>query len=96
MNARQQVLPIKPLLDLTELLSPTDTASLCGVSRVTVYRWRRGESASIAVHDADRIAIRLGMHPAQLWGDDWWDIPAPTTDAERKRAWRQTRAAAQP
>lgn len=24
--------------------------------------------------DADHIAIRLGLHPALIWGNDWWDL----------------------
>ena len=88
MSARKRVLPIQPLLDLTELLGPTEIASLCGVSPRAVHRWRSGQTTTIAVHDADRIAIRLGTHPAHLWGEQWWQIPNEMTAAEYKRSQR--------
>lgn len=45
-------------------------AERCGVSTRTVQRWRRG--ALLQVATADRVACELGMHPAEIWGDDWW------------------------
>ena len=29
-------------------------------------------TARITVERADRIAVALGRHPAQIWGDEWW------------------------
>lgn len=36
---------------------------------------------------ADRLSIRLGHHPANVWGDAWWDAVAvaDTTGAEVAR-----------
>jgi len=31
---------------------------------------------------ADRFAVALGRHPAELWGDDWWAVA--DTARERK------------
>ena len=36
-----------------------------------IGRWRH---IGVEVHTADTIAIRLGVHPATLWGDQWWGI----------------------
>lgn len=96
MSARTRVLPLQPLLDLTELLGPCDIASLCGVARETVYRWRAGDTTTITVGDADRMAIRMGMHPAEIWGDHWWNIPDILDPRDRKREWRRAQKAAQP
>jgi hypothetical protein len=48
-------------------------ASLCGVARTTVVRWRRNPNALIWEYDADRYAIAMGMHPSEIWLD-WFDI----------------------
>lgn len=29
---------------------------------------------------ADRWAVALGYHPAEIWGDDWWAIPVRVCD----------------
>ena len=85
MSARTTVLPIAPLIEITRPLTPADAASRCGVSERAVFRWRSGQTTTITTPDADRIAIRLGMHPSAIWGEAWWQIPSP---AERKVAYR--------
>lgn len=42
------------------------------------HRWKNGARVSVAT--ADRIAVALGWHPAELWGHDWWALP--TIEAE--------------
>jgi hypothetical protein len=37
-----------------------------------LYRWR--SEGGIPVNDADEIACRLGMHPIELWPDEW-EVP---------------------
>lgn len=47
-------------------------AELVGVKRATVAQWtQRGLNA----HQADRIAVAVGFHPAEVW-TDWWDVTA--------------------
>jgi len=41
-----------------------------GVSRTTWKQWRRVGLSPLA---ADRIAVRLGHHPIELWSD-WYDV----------------------
>ena len=94
MTNNRRTLPLQPLLDLTELLGPCDIASLCGVARETVYRWRDGTTTTITPGDADRMAIRMGMHPAEIWGDDWWNIPDILDPRDRKRLYREAAKAA--
>jgi hypothetical protein len=62
-------------LDPAPLLALGDTcphiADLCGVRIRQVERWRAG--AQITLPTADRIAVRLGRHPGEIW-DEYWDI----------------------
>lgn len=70
-------------------------AELIGVDVVAVqtYLYR-----PISWSLADRIACALGLHPAELWGDDWWavarayeELPhaGPETWGRLERSWRQ-------
>lgn len=45
-------------------------ADLFGVSRATIGRWRRGQRR-MQTQVADRVAVRLGYHPANLWPESW-------------------------
>ena len=50
-------------------LRPRTVAAAVGVSS---RRWMRWVAArSIPVDDADRVAVRLGWHPAAVWGPNW-------------------------
>lgn len=54
-----------------------------GMSSRNVYR-RDG----ISWLQADRFACALGLHPASIWGEDWWAVAraadAASTDARRR------------
>ena len=39
----------------------------------------------ITIHKADRIACAMGLHPAQLWGADWWQ--ASRIEWETRSRW---------
>lgn len=54
-----------------QIVDPSDErkAELLGVSRQTVRRWRR---KGLSEWQADRCAVRLGTHPALIWGQDRW------------------------
>lgn len=67
--------PAEPLFQLIRDLYGTELvddriAELCGVARETIGRWRK--SGRIRHRDIDRIAIKLGRHPAEIWGTTWW------------------------
>jgi hypothetical protein len=42
------------------------------------------------------MAIRMGMHPAEIWGADWWNIPDILDPRDRKRLYREAIKAAKP
>lgn len=51
---------------------PWALKELTGCSRAHAHRVvREGMSWEFA----DRLAIALGLHPANLWGQAWWDLP---------------------
>lgn len=48
----------------------TDAMAMrCGV---TSSAWRKARARGLPLRNADRWAIRAGLHPAIVWGDDWW------------------------
>ena len=63
--------PRYPYPDLHEAAgnpSTTDLAELIGVSPRTIIRWRH---SGVPDHQADRAAIRVGLHPANIWPAHW-------------------------
>lgn len=60
------------LLRLTPGLSDTKAATIFGVNRSTVLRWRNPKTM-LDQWDADHYAIKLGKHPSEIW-PDWFDI----------------------
>lgn len=71
-------LPLQPLLErvssalgtAVDQLDRYEIARACGVSERTVQRWAK--SQEVNPRDADDIAIRLGWHPAAIWGAQWY------------------------
>jgi hypothetical protein len=65
-----------PAKKLIELWPPNTTASLLaevfGVTRTTIVRWRNNEDAALTIWQADKYAIKIGMHPQEIW-TDWYD-----------------------
>lgn len=35
--------------------------------------WDAMVSGTVTLYTADRMACAIGMHPAEIWGDAWWD-----------------------
>lgn len=69
-------LPPGPLLSMWEEgTSSTVVAEACGTTRSSIRRWQETGLNPIV---ADRVCARLGLHPADVWGDDWWRIARET------------------
>jgi hypothetical protein len=47
-----------------------DIAAYLGVGAASVAKWRAG-LRGLPPAGADRIAVRLGVHPGELW-PEWW------------------------
>ena len=65
-----------PAKKLVELWPPNTTASLLaevfGVTRTTIQRWKNDKEAALTIWQADKYAIKIGMHPQEIW-TDWYD-----------------------
>lgn len=50
----------------------TATAERLHSGRDKVYKWLKGD-IRWTYGQADKYAIRAGYHPANVWGQQWWD-----------------------
>ena len=62
---------INLLATFTAGTNDQEMADMLGISRSCVVRWRTGFQ-TIREYEADRYAIRLGFHPAEIW-TNWLD-----------------------
>ena len=72
-------------------------AQVLNISPSELHRWRH---QGIPYYTADRLAIRLGYHPALIW-EEWWTITnsydektvetAPQTNPQTRSAHRRPR-----
>jgi hypothetical protein len=87
-------LPLQPLLEATGVSKSesirdryvtgrpnpiSELAHRCGVRARTVHRWRTND---LEMYVADRAAISCGLHPADVWGQAWWDACALASEHE--------------
>ena len=61
------------LIQSTSTLSDTTNATIFGVHRSTVLRWRNPRTM-LDQWEADRYAIAIGKHPSEIW-PNWFDVP---------------------
>ncbi len=60
-----------------------DTIENCGVALAGFRQWLRRD---LSWRQADEAAAALGLHPNDLWGDEWWAIEdAAMAQKERRR-----------
>ncbi len=82
-------LPVAPLLEAVGAPSNVQAAPLLGVDRRTLCRWLR---SGVPVTSADSAAIKAGLHPLSVWGDEWLTAEREydeIREQERERARRQ-------
>ena len=64
-----------PAYRLVKAFSPEtevrQIADILGTSRHTVYKWLHNR-LEISEWAADKYAVKLGMHPSEVW-PDWFD-----------------------
>jgi transcriptional regulator with XRE-family HTH domain len=51
----------------------SNIGAVLGVSRTRVQQWRKG-TTNLDPYTADKLAIKLGKHPSQIW-TNWFDLP---------------------
>jgi lambda repressor-like predicted transcriptional regulator len=54
-------------------------AELAGTSTRQLERWKA--AGRIRAVMADRVAVAIGMHPAEIWGDQWWALASEEVPA---------------
>lgn len=69
-RARQPRVSLEPLVERYGNVSVL--ARALGVDRAQVARWR---SDGVPIESADRIAVAVGRHPAEVW-PEWYDLLA--------------------
>lgn len=57
---------------------------LLGCTNQVTRAIRAGRKTTMTVFEADTYAVRLGLHPAHIWGMDWWLAAAPYTEGCRR------------
>lgn len=62
-----------PLIALSSRHSGNSLAEELHMDRHRVTRWLRD---GVPVDVADRVAVALGLHPAEVWGNEWWEASA--------------------
>lgn len=73
-------LPTEPLRRLIELMTGPERSALAVDIGYADVPWKNSglrralARTSVSVFLADRIAVRLGYHPADLYGSAWWDV----------------------
>ncbi len=68
-------LTTEPILAKVADLPVREAADLLGVNVGTLMKWRASEgTATVHFARADKIAVRLGVHPCAMWGRTWWTI----------------------
>lgn len=79
-----------PIQDLLRLVDPEADKALArrlGCSNVTLERWRE---VGLSDDMADKLAVRLGLHPGTVW-PDWFDVALSVVDRQFvESGWRRS------
>jgi hypothetical protein len=62
-------LPVAPLV---EALPKQHRGTPARFLRVGGHRWTEYVESGLTIEQADRLAVRAGMHPSEVWGDAIW------------------------
>jgi hypothetical protein len=80
----QAALPLDPLRKLAELKADLHAedgrggfterlfAEMLGTTAMSLNRWSK--TGMVPWASADECAVALGLHPALVWGDLWWNV----------------------
>lgn len=72
----------EPLVHFVRTTTGTDVVDLLGISRNAWWRYKGGQKIHYLL--ADRYAIALGVHPMDIWGDDWLTVIQDAPSRRRK------------
>ena len=57
--------PLEPLMAVTGTHTPMELARVLEVNSSQVHHWKKG--GGVPDRSADRMAVRLGLHPLNVW-----------------------------
>ena len=61
---------LRAFLDPGDIHTVRTLAKILECDTVSVRRWKK--AGGITIMKADELAVRLGRHPAEIWGIDAW------------------------
>lgn len=64
-------LPLTPLLEQSGF-TVRDLERVGGKCRGQIQHWKR--DGRVPLEQADELAVRVGLHPASVWGDLYWAV----------------------
>lgn len=73
--------PLMRFFDKNE--TNAEIAEILQLNRTTVSNYRNNK-VLIRFEFADELACRLGLHPLNIWGDDWLKIAEPKPRTTKK------------
>lgn len=56
-----------------------------GVGRRLIGEWRQEQDHLLNDYRADDLATRIGAHPCEVWGDDWWRLAPDEEEMHESR-----------
>jgi hypothetical protein len=72
MRHKQHRLNIDKLMRFTGAASNNDLGVKLGIPERTVAGWAK--EGGVPDMSADNMAIKLGVHPSAIWGDEWFAL----------------------
>lgn len=78
--SQQRTLPREPFLKLVRHYTYQELAIVLGVPRSTARGIFQNNRNNFNIKTADELAVAIGMHPSEIWGEDWWNIPNRVKD----------------
>jgi hypothetical protein len=70
--SKSRPFPARDLVLAVGQPNTTILADMIGTSRGTVSKWLR-TGVCFTIYEADRYAIKVGLHPALVWGERWYE-----------------------
>jgi hypothetical protein len=72
MFVKQHRLPLEKLIRFCGTDNKSHLSDQFGIDRKTIANWER--DGGVPDQMADHVAIRLGVHPSAIWGDEWFKL----------------------
>lgn len=85
MGAKNRCVSAAPLVELVQSRGRIIDTFPSGSWGHRAY-YRAVALGTVTIFAAEKIAVSLGYHPADLWGDEWWTVPVEVSARDRRVA----------